>query len=367
MSRDLSDRCRLPQAFWRAAERMGLPAPALLRQAKLPATLHIAPDAWLTTAQYFDLWRAVEDLSQDPAIGLRMTVETDTAMHPPATMSAFFARDYRDGLARLARFKRLCTPEQLQIAEADGDCSVTMDWPFATGPEPALSVDITFATLVELGRRATGRAVVPRRVEFARPGPVSAAHAEYFGCPIRAEAPRNLLILDASDLDRPFPGHNPEMLEMLTPALGAALSEIEAQSSVAEQVKVVLKRSLASGQPSLTDVAKQLGMSERTLQRRITEDGSTFREILSDARREMGRRLLADPATDIDEVACLLGYQDTASFYRAFREWEGMPPNRWRDAPTARMRFSEGFGKDASAASNFAMSRPCWPARPTST
>ncbi|CDN93709.1 AraC family transcriptional regulator [Agrobacterium tumefaciens] len=55
MSRDLSDRCGLPQAFWRAAERMGLPAPALLRQAKLPATLHIAPDAWLTTAQYFDL------------------------------------------------------------------------------------------------------------------------------------------------------------------------------------------------------------------------------------------------------------------------------------------------------------------------
>lgn len=140
-----------------------------------------------------------------------------------------------------------------------------------------------------------------------------------------------MLVLDSSDLDRPFPGHNPEMLDMLTPALSAALGEIEAHSSVAEQVKIVMKRSLASGQPGLSDVARQLGMSERTLQRRITEEGSTFRELLSDARRDLGRYLLSDPTTDIEEVACLLGYQDTTSFYRAFREWEGMPPNRWRE------------------------------------
>lgn len=332
-----ADRCKVPQAFWRAVEQIGIPAAALLRQALLPSTLHLGGQPFVTTAQYFALMRALEELSGDPALGVRMVREVDTAVHPPSSLAAFYARDYRDGLARLARFKRLCTPEQLQISETGGDCSVTMDWPFATGPEPALSVDITFATLVELGRRATGRAIVPRRVEFARPGHVSAAHAEYFGCPVRMEAPRNLLVLDAADLDRPFPGHNPEMLDMLTPALGAALHELDAQNSVADQVKIVLKRSLASGQPSLSDVAKQLGLSERTLQRRITKDGSTFRNILSDARREMGRRLLADPGTDIDEVACLLGYQDTASFYRAFREWEGMPPNRWREIQAQRV------------------------------
>lgn len=332
-----ADRCKVPQAFWRAVEQIGISPAALLRQAQLPATLHLGGQAFVTTTQYFALMRALAELSGDPALGVRLVREVDTALHPPSSLAAFYARDYRDGLARLARFKRLCTPEQLQIAEAGGDCLVTMDWPFATGPEPAFSVDITFATLVELGRRATGRTIVPRRVELARPGPATAAHAEYFGCSIRTEAPRNLLVLDAADLDRPFPGHNPEMLEMLTPVLGAALNELDAQNSVAEQVKIVLKRSLASGQPNLSDVAKQLGMSERTLQRRITEDGSTFREILSDARREMGRRLLADPTTDIDEVACLLGYQDTTSFYRAFREWEGMPPNRWREMQAQRV------------------------------
>lgn len=331
------DRCKVPQAFWRAVEQIGIPAAALLRQARLPATLHLGGQAFVTTAQFFTLMRALDELSGDPALGIRLVREVETAVHPPSSLAAFYARDYRDGLARLSRFKRLCTPEQLQVTEAGGDCTVTVDWPFATGPEPAISVDITFATLVELGRRATGRAIVPRRVELARPGPVSAAHAEYFRCPVRMEAPRNLLVLDAADLDRPFPGHNPEMLDMLTPALGAALNELDAQNSVAEQVKIVLKRSLASGQPGLSDVAKQLGMSERTLQRRITAEGSTFRDILSEARREIGLRLLADPGTDIDEVACLLGYQDTASFYRAFRDWEGMPPNRWREMQARRV------------------------------
>ena len=118
---------------------------------------------------------------------------------------------------------------------------------------------------------------------------------------------------------------------MLTPALAAALGELEARSSIREQVKRVLKRCLASGRPELSDVARDLGMSERTLQRRITGEGTSFRDLLAEARQELWRRLLSDHAAGIDEVACLLGYQDTSSFYRAFKDWEGVTPNRWRE------------------------------------
>ena len=93
----------------------------------------------------------------------------------------------------------------------------------------------------------------------------------------------------------------------------------------------MLKRCLAGGRPELSAVARELAMSERTLQRRITEEGSTFRELVAQARQELWRRLLGDPASTIDEVAYLLGYQDTSSFYRAFRDGEGVTPNRWRE------------------------------------
>lgn len=330
MSRDLSDRCRLPQAFWRAAERIGLPAPALLRQAKLPATLHIAPDAWLTTAQYFDLWRAVEALSQDPAIGVRMTVETDTAMHPPATMSAFFARDYRDGLHRLARFKRLCTPEELSVTENGGEARIAVRWLHTDEAEPDAAADVTFAALLELGRRGTGRHVTPVRVEMIRHGPVSDVHRSYFNAPIRTGCPQNAMVLKRDDLDLPFAGHNPELLAILEPALATSLGEIEAQSSLPEQVKILIKRRIASGKPEISEVARELGMSERTLQRRITEQGSNYRALIEQARQELGRDLLSDKRNGIEEIAFLLGFQDTGSFYRAFRTWEGVTPAQWR-------------------------------------
>jgi len=331
MSGAPADRCKIPRAFWLAVEHIGVPPAALLRQARLPATLHLNGQGLVSTTQFFALWRALEEVTADPGLGIKLVESAETAVHPPSSLAAFHARNYRDGLSRLARFKRLCTPEQLHFSEQSGECTIKVEWLYATEPEPAVAVDVDFATLVELGRRGTGQRLTPVRVEFQRAGPQSDAHRSYFGCPIRYGQSRNALILKSADLDRPFPGHNPELLELLTPALASALGEIQARSAIREQVKIVLKKSLASGRPELSDVAFDLGMSERTLQRRITDEGSTFRELLVEARQELGRQLLSDPSAGIDEVACLLGYQDTSSFYRAFRDWEGVTPNQWRE------------------------------------
>ena len=330
MARLPGDKCKLPPAFWRAVERIGIAPAALLRQARLPAVLHVSDDAWVTTRQYFALWRALEDLTGYAAIGLQMTVDTDTSVHPPSTMSAFFARDFRDGLKRLARFKRLCTPEELNLVEHGVECVVSVEWLHASDEEPDAAADVNFAAILELGRRGTGRHITPLRVEMTRPGPATSAHREYFGAPIVFNAPRNALVLASADLDRPFAGHNPELLAILTPALAASLAEIDAQTSLPEQIKIVLKRRLASGKPELSDVADALGLSERTLQRRIATAGTSFRQLLESARHELGREMLSDGASAADEIAYLLGYQDTSSFYRAFREWEGVTPAQWR-------------------------------------
>lgn len=326
-----ADRCKLPQAFWLAVERIGLSPAAVLRHARLPASLLFAGKVAVSTAQYIALWRAIEELVPQPGLGIRLVEMIDPALHPPSSLAAFYARDYRDGLMRIARFKQICTPEQVLIVEEKGQCVVSIRWLYANEPTPSIATDIAFATFMELGRKGTGQPLVPLRVDLTRPKPDSSVYASYFGCPIRYGAKSNALVLRSVDLDRRFPGHNPELLEMLTPALANALGEIQAQSSISEQVKVVFKRNLASGRPELPDVASELGMSERTLQRRVTEEGKTFRELLAEARQELWRPLLSDPSIDISEVACLLGYQDASSFYRAFKEWEGVTPNRWRE------------------------------------
>ena len=338
MPKTPADKCNIPQAFWRAVERTGIPVAALLRQARLPATLHVSGEAWVTTEQYFALWRALEELSGNSAIGLTMTVETDTSLHPPATMSAFFAKDFRDGLTRLARFKRLCTPEELSLAEDGRQVRLAVDWVHAVSQEPDAAVDVTFAAILELGRRGTGRHIVPLRMEMTRAGPLSQAHTDYFGAPVVLGAPHNALILDANDLERPFAGHNPELLAVLTPTLSNALDEINVHSSLPEQVKIVLKRQLPSGKPDLSNIAEAIGLSQRTLQRRIAEAGTSFRQLLETSRRELGRDMLANGVSGADEIAYLLGYQDTSSFYRAFHEWEGVTPSQWRERNMGRAK-----------------------------
>lgn len=325
------DRCKIPEAFWRSVERSGISSAALLRQARLPAMLHVSQDAWVTTAQYFQLWQALEDLSGDPAIGLNLTVAADSTVYPPATLAAFFAKDFRDGLVRLAKFKRLCTPQELYLTENDGEVSVVVDWLHATGPEPNAAADMSFAATLELGRRGTGHHIVPLRVEMTRLGPATPVHADYLRAPISFGARRNRLVLRTDDLDRPFAGHNPELLAMLTPALSASLDEIKAESSLPQQVMIVLKRRLPSGKPEVLDIANALGMSERTLQRRISASGTSFRQLLELSRQELGREMLASSSNAPEEIAYLLGYQDISSFYRAFREWEGITPAQWRE------------------------------------
>lgn len=330
MSQPPADRYKIPKALWTAVERIGLSPAAVLRQARLPATLGTSEQAPITTAQYFTLWRAIDALKGDSALGIRLVEATDTAIHPPAMLAAFHASDYRDALHRIARFKRLCTPEQLHVAESPEGCTVTFDWIYSSETGPPITTDITFASLLELGRRGTGQRIEPLRLDLARPSDGCRYRQQYFG-PIRYGAPRDAMILRREDLDRPFPGHNPELLAMLTPALTSALEELDARNSVETQVKIVVKRRLASGRPELAEIARELGLSERTLQRRITASGTTFRQLTIDARQEQGRELLRNPSADIDEIAYLLGYQDSSSFYRAFRFWEGVTPARWRE------------------------------------
>lgn len=325
------DKCKLGRAVWRTLEHLGLQPAMILRQARLPATLHLREQVLVTTTQLFAIWKAIEALTADPGFGIKLVETTSTMGHKPTFLIACLAANYRDGLSRAARFKRLCAPDQLHFEERDGQFFISEEWPFATEPVPPVLADANFAFLLEIGRRGTGQHLSPVRVDFARAGPKTEVHRTYFGCPIRYGAPRNMLVLKSDDLDRPFPGHNPELLDLLTPALTGALDELQAQTSVGDQVKAILTRGMASGRPEIANVARELGMSERTLQRRITLEGTTFRALLNEARQELGRQLLSEASMEVEEVAYLLGYQDTNSFYRAFKEWESTTPGRWRE------------------------------------
>lgn len=338
----LTDHCRIQPTFWRALDVLGLDTGQLLKSAGLPTNLPLSPKQFVRTEQFFALWHVMEKMTADPDLWLRFVQATIQAGHQPLIIAASYAATYREAFATIVRLKRCFMPEVFVIEDNRNEVSISKIWPHARTPEPYSSVDVGLALIIGIGRKGTGKAINPLRIELARTAPVSNAYRDYFQCPIRYGAPKNRIVLRAADFALPFPGHNQELLEILTPALAAAFDEDQlGRVSFTGQLKIVLKRHLASGRPDVSKVAQDLGMSERTLQRRITAEGANYRTVVMEARKELARRLLQEPQSEIGEVACLVGYQDVTSFYRAFREWEGMTPNHWRELHTSKASASE--------------------------
>ena len=132
--------------------------------------------------------------------------------------------------------------------------------------------------------------------------------------------------------------HNEELLEAIGARLESELRERQASADTGHQVKLTLKRSLVGRRPTVQTTAREMGLSARTLQRRLTDADLTFQRLVEDARRELARHYLKHTAVELNEIAFLLGYDHANSFFRAFRGWEGTPPGEWR----ARHRAADG-------------------------
>lgn len=134
------------------------------------------------------------------------------------------------------------------------------------------------------------------------------------------------------DLDKLFATYNKDLLDVLAPELNRRLEHHDASESVTEQTKWVIRRRLTAGRPNIRSVAAELAMSERSLQRRLTDEGVSFQSLVSQTRHQMALEHLADSSLSLIEVAYLLGYEDQNSFFRAFRQWEDKTPSEWRAA-----------------------------------
>jgi AraC-like DNA-binding protein len=324
------DRLKMPRLFWTGLQKLGLTPAVVLRHAHLPLIAYEDESYSITTAQFFALWKSLEELCTKPDFILDFVAQLDFAALPLSTVAAYHARDYRDALSRHARYSQLCIPTEVIVEERKDEYILEQRWLYAAGEEPLFLTDAGFAILVELGRRGTQCPLNPKRIEFKHRRKNIDVLKKYFNCPINTRASRNALILHVEDMERLFVTFNAELLEMLQAQMEKRAEGYRIQASACEQVKWILRQMLAGGRPDIANVALELGVGVRTLQRRIDQEQTTFRDILLALRQELVREYLARPGIQINEVAFLLGYEDANSFYRAFRNWEGTTPAHWR-------------------------------------
>jgi AraC-like DNA-binding protein len=167
-------------------------------------------------------------------------------------------------------------------------------------------------------------------VQLARRGPAEALpYKRFFGVRPEFDAERCAIVFASSWLSQPVAGADPVSRDRLERAI--IDQEVSEPDNLATQVRRVLYPMVLSGTATLASTARLFSLHERTLRRRLDADGTTFHQLLNEARFEVAQQLLSDTRLPAAEIAAILGYSNPGAFSRAFRVWSGSAPKRWRD------------------------------------
>lgn len=299
-------------------------------------------------ARFFEL---AAEAAGDPVLGLRFGLTRDARDAGLIGYVGLSSPDLGTALTGLARLHRVFS-DALDV-DISGLGADEVAWSFRGDPAAPRGQAEAFSLGNILGflRRASGRRLVPVQVGLPGPGGEAEAAARLLGCPVRREGawvrmalPEGTLRLAVQTADQRLlailQGHCRDVLERMAPR----------QSSLSERVTRALADGLSRGAARQEAVAAGLGMSPRSLTRRLAEEGTSFARLLDELRRDLALAHLAEDGLDVTQVAFVLGYAEPSSFAHAFRRWTGQSPSDWRRGrPGGRARADPSTGRGATA------------------
>ena len=318
----------------------------VLRRAKLPGDLFARESVRLDAGTYFRLWEAVEEEagnSGGPA-PLRFAQKMSADLFNLELFVALCSEDMNAALARLAKYKS--GPMALRLEHDARGTKATMEFLDRALTPPRVLMAFKLVFFVQLARMATRSPVHPLRVGWPAPDlspSDAAAYAAWFGVPVE-DLPLPTVVFTAEDMQRPFLTANHGMWKFFEPALRQRLDDLEKHASTVERLRSALLEALPAGEVSMSAVCRKLGVSTRTLQRRLQEEGSSFQQTLDALRNSLAHRYLHSSSLSSTEISFLLGFEDPKSFVRAFQTWTGSTPQAVR---LAQSKSGEGSSRQA--------------------
>ncbi len=318
---------------WQALLKdFGLQPASVLRRAGLPEDLLSRGGHGLPTEDYFRFWRALEAEAGDVMFPLRIVEAVSAESFDPPLFAALCSANLMQAVQRLAKYKQLVAPMSLEVdVGKSGDLTVSPRW-LSVETEVPYSLQVAeIAFFLRLARLATREPAQALRVTLPQlpPSAYARRYEIFFGVSVQhGESPS--ITFAAEDVFRPFLTANEGMWRVFEPDLRRRLSELDATAMTAERVRAVLLELLPGNAATIEKTAERLGMSKRTLQRRLEDEGGNFRALVNTTRESLARHYLGSTTMSVGEIAFLLGFEDPNSFYRAFQGWTGQTPDSAR-------------------------------------
>ncbi|KFG98036.1 AraC family transcriptional regulator [Burkholderia paludis] len=312
---------------------LGLRVDEVLRRSQLPADLFTRPESGLTTREYFRMWQAIEEMVDEPAVALRVLDLVTTETFNPSIFAAMCSPNLEVAIRRIVQFKPLIGPIRLHVAREADLLTLTVQFLEQGVPPPGSLLAIELGFFVRVARLATRTRLPARAVTLPRDLRPDPGYAQFFGVtPQYGDAPS--VSLSLQDVRLPFVTANDAMWQIFEPDLRRRLDLLSAEAGIAERVRAALLELIPGGIATVDDVAGMLAISRRTLQRRLGDEGASFKAILAEVREKLAWHYLDRSDLPCNQIAFLLGYQDPNSFFRAFNEWTGMTPEAARARKT---------------------------------
>ena len=308
-------------------DSLGVNPGDLLRAAKLPGDLLSRRRPTVDPDGFYRLWTSLSGFIDAPHPGLVLGTSITAEVFSPPMFAAYCSPDFRTAVRRLATFKPLMGPMRLDIAEDEHQFEVICRPIEVVTLPPEFSISEA-AFFVNLVRMAARHEVVPLSVEIPG-GPFAPELAEYFGCrPV--SGPLTRIVLSRKDALRPFLSVNPAMYAVFEPELRMRLEDLERSAAFPDRLRSALMEALPAGEGNLDSVARRMGVSSRSLQRRLKDAGTSFKDELAALRTRLAENYLTGTQYSSAEISFLLGYNDPNSFIRAFHGWTGTTPEAMR-------------------------------------
>ena len=322
----------LARAVLEAAERLGV-ARADLR-ARIPFDWQRLekPETRLEFEQFEQVLSAAVAATGDDALGLHVAEHMPEGAVDLLGHLAAHAPTMRDALKMASQFVGLAM-DGLMLTLRDDDDAFVVRYaiPRSTSLADRLLAELMMGGIVRLARSFTGPSAVPRLARFEHERPKH--HVEYtriFGGHQRFGQSETSIAFDRAIADRPQMHQHPELYELLRTEAQRRLDQMATGVGPATRLHQYLLSVPPSHIPEISAAARDLGTSERSLRRRLAEDGTSYRDVVRSALEATAGRMLRDPAHTIKETAVALGFADPAAFHRAFKRWTGMTPGEYR-------------------------------------
>ena len=309
----------------------GLDVRSLFRHAGLDMSQLANPEVRYPTEKVSRLWDLAVERSRNAMLGIAQPRSSSVASFDVVGYAMMSCSNLLASLECLVRYLRVVSEAASMLLRAEtGRYSIELTLFGGELAVPRQRSEFSLLRLLSFLRWISGRRIAPLLVEFSYPEPAHPQrYREAFQGPVRFNAAANRLVLAEPDLTVPLPTHSPALEQFHAQFADRCLARLD-NHGISRKVEDLIAQQLQGCEPRREEIARLLCLGDRTLRRRLEDEGTTFRKILDDTRRDLAQHYFALQRYSAGEIAYMLGFTDQGTLFRACRRWFGVSPKQYQ-------------------------------------